>query len=30
MAFGTGLVTFGEIYALPWFRTLLQFFSDVK
>jgi len=30
MVLGTALVTLGEMFAIPWFRTLLQFFSDVK
>jgi len=30
MVLGTTLVTVGEIFSVPWFRTLFQFFSDVK
>ena len=30
MVLGTVLVTLGEIFSIPWFRTLVQFFSDVK
>jgi hypothetical protein len=30
MVLGTVLITVGEIFSVPWFRTLFQFFSDVK
>ena len=30
MVLRTTLVTVGEIFSVPWFRTLFQFFSDVK
>jgi hypothetical protein len=30
MVLGTTLVTVGEMFSVPWFRMLFQFFSDVK
>jgi hypothetical protein len=30
MVFGTILVTVGEVFSIPWFRILFQFFSDAK
>lgn len=30
MVFGTILVTAGDIFAIPWFRMVFQFFSDAK
>ena len=30
MVLGTVLVTLGEVFSIPWFRTFFQFFSDVK
>jgi len=30
MVFGTIFVTLGDMFAIPWFRMLFQFFSDTK